>query len=393
MAIYRLFPSQDSTIYSAYPQMNAGLDSILEINNIKSLDGSSQVARSLIKFDQDEIDYVLSNLVSGSNFEASLRLYIAEVEGITQETKLEIYPMSGSWGNGNGQYLDTPLNSSGVSWFYQNYEQNILWNVDNTNQYVTSSYSGFNKGGGTWFTGSDDSSIHNILVTQSFNSRTYFDINANITDIVKAWALSNNIEGIYGSSYYGTGSYSFIKIDNEGLIIKLDSESEFNPSSSTQPSFKYYSVDTNTIYPPVLEIKWDDSLYETGSLPSLNTAEAYISLGNNPIKFHPDSINKFRVNARPNYPPRVYQTSSIYTNNYVLPEQSYYAIKDLDTNEMVIDFDDQYTKLSCDSKGNYFSLNMSGLETERNYVILIKSLIEGDTIIEDNNFIFKVLNG
>jgi len=378
MAIYRLFPNQDTTIYSAYPQMNVGLDSILEINNIKSLDGSSQVARSLIKFDQDEIDYVLSNLVSGSNFEANLRLYIAEVEGITQETKLEIYPISGSWGNGNGQYLDSPLNPSGVSWFYQNYEQNKLWDVDGTNQYVTSSYSGFNKGGGTWFTGSDNIYIPNILVTQSFNSRTYFDLNANITDIVKAWSISSS---------------SSIEINNEGLIIKLDSKSEFNPSSSAQPSFKYYSVDTNTIYPPVLEIKWDDSIYETGSLPFLNTAEAYISLSNNPIKFYPDSINKFRVNARPNYPPRVYQTSSIYTNNYILPEQSCYAIKDLDTNEMVIDFDDQYTKLSCDSKGNYFSLNMSGLETERNYVILIKSLIEGDTMIEDNNFIFKILNG
>ena len=34
MAIYKLFPQQDATIYSSYPLMNAGLDSILEVNNI-----------------------------------------------------------------------------------------------------------------------------------------------------------------------------------------------------------------------------------------------------------------------------------------------------------------------------------------------------------------------
>ena len=33
MAVYKLFPSQDTTLYSAYQSMNTGLDSILEIKN------------------------------------------------------------------------------------------------------------------------------------------------------------------------------------------------------------------------------------------------------------------------------------------------------------------------------------------------------------------------
>lgn len=381
MAIYKLFPSQDSTIYSAYPNMNSGLDPILEINNLKSLDGTPQVARSLIKFDQDEINDILNNLVSSSEYQANIKLYIAEVSGITHETKLEIYPISGSWGGGNGQYLDNPLNSSGTSWLYQNYEQNILWDVDTLNSYVTSSYSNFNKGGGTWFTGSNNPLISNILVTQSFNSRTNFDINADITNIVKEWVLNDS------------GSSSFTNISNEGLIIKLEKNIEFNLSSSIQPSFKFYSVDTNTIYPPSLEIMWDDSIYNTGSLPLISTSEIYIGLNNNPNIFYPESTNKFRVNARPEHPPRTYQTSSIYTNNYALPEQSYYAIKDLDTNEIVIDFNNQYTKLSCDSEGNYFKLYFNGLEPQRNYSILIKSIIDGNIIIKDNNYYFKVING
>jgi hypothetical protein len=32
MAVYKLFPSQDATIYSRYPNKNTGLDEILSIN-------------------------------------------------------------------------------------------------------------------------------------------------------------------------------------------------------------------------------------------------------------------------------------------------------------------------------------------------------------------------
>lgn len=379
MAIYKLFPSQDSTIYSEYPLMNSGLDPILEINNINSPNGSPQVARSLIKFEQNEIDDILNNLVSGSYFEVFLKKHISDISGITQETILEIFPISGSWSNGTGRYLDSPINSSGVSWNYKNFNNNSLWDISNLNPYVKSSYINDNQGGGTWFTGSNDPEINNIYVTQSFNSRTNFDINVNITDIIKVWNL------------HYSNSYSFTDIANEGLIIKLTDDIEFNLSSSVQPLFKYYSIDTNTIYPPSLEIKWDDSVYNKGDLPLLTNENAFIGLGNNPNKFYPDSINKFRVNSRPTYPPRIYQTSSLYTRNYALPTSSYYAVKDLDTNEYVINFDENFTKISCDDSGSFFTLYMNGFEPERNYKILIKTIINGNTLVKDDNYYFKII--
>jgi hypothetical protein len=36
---------------------------------------------------------------------------------------------------------------------------------------------------------------------------------------------------------------------------------------------------------------------------------------------------------------------------------------------------------------------MSGLEPERYYKILIKTIINGATIISDDNYYFKVING
>ena len=118
-----------------------------------------------------------------------------------------------------------------------------------------------------------------------------------------------------------------------------------------------------------------------------------MSLAENPGIFYPESINRFHVNVSPLYPPRTYQTSSFFTNLYYLPEDSYYAVKDLDTNEFVINFDDQYTQISSNERGNYFDVYMSGLEPERYYKILIKTNINGSTIVFDDHYYFKVING
>ena len=60
---------------------------------------------------------------------------------------------------------------------------------------------------------------------------------------------------------------------------------------------------------------------------------------------------------------------------------------------MVIDFDDNYTKISCDNKSNYFKLYMDGLEPERYYQILYKVVLNNDEtiIIDNNNNYFKLV--
>ena len=56
-----------------------------------------------------------------------------------------------------------------------------------------------------------------------------------------------------------------------------------------------------------------------------------------------------------------------------------------------IDFDTTFTKLSADSTGNYFDLYMNGLQPERYYSILIKSIISGSTVVHEDNNYFKVV--
>jgi hypothetical protein len=268
---------------------------------------------------------------------------------------------------GTGRFLDAPQNTDGVSWIYKTSQPLQTWALAGFSTNVTGSYTNI-PGGGNWYYTS--SQYRNIKTTQSITYYSTNDIDIDVTDSIKA---------------FYTGS-----IVNQGFILKLDNNIEF---TNTEISLKYFSRDTHTIYPPQLEIKWNDFTYSTGSLSLLNTTPSTITLDQNPGIFYPDSINVFRVNARPEYPTKVWQTSSVYTQNYALPTASYYAIKDLDTDEYVIDFDTTYTKLSCDSNGSYFMVYMNGLEPERYYKILIQSTINNSTIIFDENYIFKVVNG
>jgi hypothetical protein len=374
MAVYKLFPTQDATLYSAYPTMNTGLDAILEVSNQLGLNGTPDIARYLIQFDTNEIQDVINNKIAGNSSSIYLKNFIAEAQGINQNTKLEIYAVAQEWNNGNGYTLDSPLVEDGVSWSYTLYSGSGVWSMNGSNSggTYTGSYSSSyaSQGGGNWYTSST------YLATESFALRNVKDIEVNTTNIVNAW---------YSSS-----------LPNYGFIVKLTGSLEFNPSEYVQPIFKFYSVDTNTIYPPTLEFRWRD--YETvltgsatGSIVS--TSNIKMSLAENPGVYFPESVNRFYVNVSPLYPTRAYQTSSLYTNLNYLPTASYYAIKDLDTNEYVVNFDNNYTQISSDSTGNYFDVYMSGLEPERYYKILIKTTIQGSTIIYDDSYYFKVING
>ena len=382
MAVYKIFPLQDATLYSFYPTMNTGIDPILEVGNLnENINPVPQVSRFLVQFDQTEIEDVIDNKVGGTQFSSSLKCYVANAQGVIFDTELEIYPISGSWNNGSGTYLDSPITTNGCSWKNQTFEGGQEWATSSFQTYVTASFSGSNNaGGGTWYTGSSDPINTNIEVSQSFKLRSEKDLNAPVTDIVKVWYSSSKSIG------------GHTNIENNGFLIKWQDSIEFSTADAIQPVMQFYSVDTNTIYPPALEIKWDDSSFITGSLPPIQTTDLFVALDSNPGKFYEESVNRFRLNVRPDFPSRLFLTRSIDTQNHYLNSSSLYSVKDLDTNETLIDFDPEFTKISCDSQSNYFDIYMNGLQPERYYKILIKTTISGSTIVKDDDYYFKVIN-
>ena len=116
MAVYKIFPEKDATMYSLFPQMNTGLDEVLDVSNLNfAVDSYAQAARYLVKFNQDEINNVFDTYVSNSQWSSDFKCFIATAQSINLDYELFVYPVSGSWGMGTGKYLDQPISTVGVS--------------------------------------------------------------------------------------------------------------------------------------------------------------------------------------------------------------------------------------------------------------------------------------
>lgn len=387
MAIYKIFPEKDSTLYSAYPDQNTGLDEILEVSTT-FLPDPPQVSRFLIQFDSNEISDIINNKISGSvtditgtllpeskEFQSNLRCFLAEISGLNEDTTLESFPLFESWSMGTGKFQDNPKTDNGCSWKFRLASGSAPWTTTAFAAKVTGSYASDNPGGGAWYTGSLGDENLEVTQSQVLSYKTDKDINLNVTNTIKLFSS-------------GT-------ISNNGFIVKQSDTQEFQSDKNKVTNLKYFSFDTNTIYPPHLEFKWRDFTFNTGSSTNtiINTSQLVATLANNKEEFISGSIHKFYINCRPQFPTRTFQTSSVYTTNFFLPTSSFYAVKDLHTNEFVIDFDTNYTQISADEEGSFFKLFMNGLEPERYYKILIKTNIDGNTLILDDDYYFKIING
>jgi hypothetical protein len=363
MAVYKIFPHSDATIYSAYPAKNTGLDEILEvsvknasdptrINTSDIVSEADDIRRSLLLFGNDDLALVKSK-ITGS-WQSNLRLYLANAENLTNNYTLEIRPLTSSWVMGTGQFGDSPETRNGVCWYSSGSYFTTASNWSGTSQFYLT------PGGGSW---------GNINVLDTFGLEESKDMYSNVTSIVDSW--------FSGSS-------------NNGFIIKHRNSVETDPNSYIALSF--FSIDTHTIFPPCLEFKWDDSSWQTGSLSVVSNNETVIGVGNIMETYKSNTTYKFRVHARDKYPQRYFTTSSLYTKNKYLPKESYWAIQDYKTEEIIIDFDEKYTKISADSESSYFTLYMNGLQPERSYKILIKTVLPDGEVLElDTNSIFKIV--
>lgn len=368
MAVYRIFPENDTFIFTEQLYGNAGIDEITEIGGYPK-QGIGQTSRILVKFNTSEIQTVINNKIGSNTFSSSLNLYLATAYELPAEYTLESFPIAESWVNGVGKFGDIPVNKTGVSWTYRDNGElsQTTWTTQSSLPVgATSSYNDIYVGGGTWYTGSNGV---NLRSNQTYNLSQNHDVSIDITPSVILH---------YSES-----------IANNGMIIKLTDDLEFNTTSSIR--LKYYSKDTNTIYPPYLEFKWDDSSYETGSLSLLSTSENFIDVTNNTGRYIDEGKQRFRLKARPKYPARTFTTASAYTINYALPSDTYWGLRDEFTEEMVVPFNSEFTKVSCDATGPFFDIYMDGLQPERYYRVLIKSNIDGSTSVIDNKIVFKVV--
>ena len=303
MAVYKLFPEKDATLYSIFPTMNTGLDPIMETTATAfspSGDPNPQVSRFLVQFSESEMLSLLTDVIDDDNtdYKAFLRLYSSKATGLNTDTTIDIHLTAKPWGMGTGLYLDDPATTNGCSWIFTDKSGSLSWiSAPNdtgsaptlyTGSFLTSSVT---AGGGQWIYSSPSSSEWSLSESVTFNHRSALDVTQDVTELVYHWM--------------GSGS-SFNDLNNYGFLVKLESGSEFQSSKDIQPELKYFSIDTHTIYPPALEFRWDDYswLPDTGSMGILSGSTPYVSLKHNPGEFNQDAVNRFKVYSRPEYPAR-----------------------------------------------------------------------------------------
>ena len=373
MAHYFLFPEKDATIYShpAKETLNAGIDEILTLSD-EDYFSKKYPSRILLKFNTEDIVDLFENKVNTTNFSASLKLWSTEHVDLSIDQHLEVYPLAEGWDNGTGRFLNYPQTTNGVSWLYRdNDTEKTIWTTSSFGTGITGSWTGSSEGGGSWYTGSG----FEVAKTYSYNE--VLDLSFDVTSpVVKFYSASQY------SSIYPTG------IDNNGFILKRSSSQEFNNVDNGLLNF--FSVDTHTIYPPYLDISWDDSSYIPGGGNVLSRGDLYVTMRNNKGTYRQGEQIKFRLNVRELYPTRRFVTSSNYLDVNYFTSESYYSLVDYATDDTVIPFD-EHTKLSADSEGMYFTLYMNGLQAERYYRLLIKHHNDDGIQIYDKDFYFKIV--
>ena len=387
MAYYFLFPELDTTLYSQpdRKELNTGNDEILEI--VKERGSTNNLlypSRILIKFKNEELEDVVSNVIGSSTFNngttvTNLNLTAIEPKNLVQTLNLEVFAVSQSWDEGTGRYSNLPTSSNGASWRYR-------FNTTVATEWVTSSFAAastgsivssslLTPGGGVWYTGSNFQSTEQYLVGQTL------DTNFDVTNIVKKHSAS-----LFADQTYPTG------IDNNGFLIKKPDTVESDVSHSFG-ELQYFSVDTHTIHPPKLTFKWDDSTFPSAYTGSIKptTDDLNVTLYRNKEKYNQNDIATFRIHVRDRYPTRQFASSSNFLNTKYLSTASCYSIRDAHTEQEIIPFNDNFTKISADSESNFFKVYMKGLQPERYYRILFKHRDEYGTIIYDDKYYFKII--
>ena len=390
--MYRfIYAQKDSWIAETSSSQNFGGDEILEIrkefNNNET--GSKPVAftRALIQFDLTPFKNDVDNGTIPDSAKYFLRMYSTETSALPFEYSLEAFPLSQSWEEGAGKLSSDPIVQDGVTWTHRDKRTTELsWSLAVTESYYNlQSTSGSRtdegglKGGGVWFTGS----YHQASQSFSYESP---DINMDISDIVK-------------SHWYVSGSSEW----NKGLIVKYSSSLE-STSSLDRGNLKFFSRNTHTIYPPKLEVRWDDRSPITGSLTSSFTAldmsgtsDNYIYIKGLKPEYKETEVVKFRVGARKRYVDKTISTTyQTVTGSYVADTSGSYSIVDVITGETIVPFKDKqdnvYSYLSLDSGSMYFKQDLNTFQPNRVYKILIKvNYNDNQEIIYDDDYTFKIV--
>jgi hypothetical protein len=343
-----LTASKDTTIYQAYPTVNAGFDEILDIGKVinKAVDVVSSTAyatgsaRALMYFELP----TTASVSSDAKYYLNLRL--ANAENVKRNQTILVYKVSQSWDEGSGYLEQQPTNvNDGATW--RQLGTGVSWSM----------------AGGDFLTTSTSQSI-------SLTSYPMQDLRIDVTDILQP-LVSQSLQ----HTFYG-------------LVLQFPTSDEADRNN--EGVIKVFSTQTHTIHYPTLEIAWDTQTFITGSLVGIPSLNVKIAPSNLREEYTKGDVDKLTFVVRDQYPVRSFDATLRYKNKYYLPSSSYYSIVDVQSNTTIVPFD-EYSKVDTDATGSYVILDTTPLPIGRFYTLKLKVVNGTYSRVIDTDTLFKVV--
>jgi hypothetical protein len=376
--MFRIFYAEsDATVFESLETTNTGLDEILEIGKRLGNDGETlQKSRALVKFNMNEITSVVSNYsININSCKFILQLYTSNAKNLPAQYTLDAKMVAQPWTNGTGFLAASPLVSNGVQWAkpYASWsldsQSGSLW-ISSSQQIELGSSSIFVSGSGTGGSWLYNTGSVSLSASQSFSYQTT-DLSLDVSNLILKWISGSNSQSI----------------DNNGFILKFSDADESNDAVTGYIDF--FSKETHTIYVPKLTMYWNDTAYSS-SLSAIDL-ESYTVFTKLKPQYHDTEIVKIRIYARDKYPQK--SPTNLFPTQTIkrLPQNTFYTILDAATDEVIIPYDDIYTKVSCDSTSNYIYIDMNGFMPERYYRLQFKIKDGFTEQYVDDDVYFKVV--
>jgi hypothetical protein len=354
--------TQDATIYQRFPNLNTGLDEILEVGKLaQPTDGGNIFTQASVRF------LVNFDLVSGSYPEDAqyfLNLYIANAQNVNRYQDLLVHPITSSWIEGSG-------------YRYQN-AVFISDRIDPSDPAKFINRLANSQDGATWLDSRKNTEWDNLggdfdetrSNTYQFNDVPITDVKIDITTLI---------------SPINTGTIS----SWNGLLLKFPDIDEGDQTNIG--NIKFFSGNTHTVFEPRLEIVWDDQQFVTGSLKPIPGSRIKITPKNLKQAYTRGEKDKIYLIVRDPFPDKRFDATQRFKNVYYLPSGSFFRITDEVSGVKIYDFD-QFSAISCDPTGSYISLDTSGLDIDRFYKIELKVTTNDTVFFPQFEYTFKVDN-
>lgn len=255
------------------------------------------------------------------------------------------------------------------------------------------------------------STVSGSFTSGIFSGSTFtaYYVNYNFIDafLTGSW----NESFLLGSSVYITlpsSIYPYAYAHVNGVYITGTALGTYIIYNTTSASFSGQFIDNN-LYGASVNFQLSGSVYTSSYsytssieltssvLSPLDVSYPFtINLQNVQPQYRSGDIVRMNVFGRKKFPLKTFGKST-QQEQYLIPEylpsSSFYALKDDQTGEIVLNFD-SYTRISCDyPSGNYFIVDTTGLQQERYYRVLIQVQDNNEVYTMDTGKTFKIVRG